>query len=902
MLINQATSPLDLAQTLILVPNHRAILSLKNIFLKRVPEESLLLPKIVSLNDLGDHNPLGIMPIDNLPKKVDSCKRLGVLSQLILKFPGYKSTPQALKAAQLLGTILDEIQRWGLDVEKMETVVSTDYAEHWQLSLEFLKIVTHQWPSILQEEGVIDGQTRTHQALETVSAYWTQHRPAHRVVIAGSIGATPGIATLMKTVLTLPQGQVFLYGLDSSDLSYSLPHPQHALQKLLGFVGLSSSDICFTRPTTPLSIDRHQLVHTSTGNQDLTVTTSPNHWPQMIACSNLQQEAKVIALIMRQAIDTTTGHIVLVTPNQSLGHWVEQELARWDLTANQSDGLKLAETPPARFMLSVANYLQNPTTGGLLSILKHPFCAKANNRQTHLETIRSLEIKVIRRQGFEFETLKQSSEYISEYLDILCFPNTATDLNAFLNHHIAICEKLTGDTDDACPLWQQADGIALKDFLNNLKNQASHFPPISTQTYAGVFRTLLDQAEGLHNTKGIGSRLSIVGTFESRLSEAEVMILGGLNEDSWPQAPQENPWLNRAMRQQMGLPLPEWYIGLSAHDFWSCFYAPQLFLTRSLEENGTPTLASRWWQRLEAVYVKNQQHLATAPNMPWQEWTNQLIVSESIDLLPPAPCPPVDARPKCLYVTEVERLMRDPYAVYAKHCLGLKPLPSLVEDSLALKRGQLIHTVLDQYIKEHGGLDPDLDQLLNFAYPYFQKNHTSRTFWWQRFQKIGAWVVNELQNAPALQRLSEHKGHASLTVGQHTVDIKAIADRIDLMESHVSVIDYKTGGVPSLRDMKQGLSPQLGLEAWMAHRQGFSLLSNGPIKAALWHLTGQNPAGRMIHLEVTEEFLDETEKGLYNLFNTFLNEQTPYLACPNPENAPSYNDYSHLERLKEWQG
>ena len=891
------------------MPNHRAILNLKNTFLKKFSNSGLLLPKIISLNDLGIHNPLGIAPIDNLFKKVDKYKRLGVLSQLVMKFPGYKSMTQALKAAHSLGTILDEIQRWGLNTDQTETLVSAGYAEHWQLSLEFLKIVTRQWPYILQESKVIDSQTHIRQSLETVAAYWAQHPPSYRVIVAGSTGGTPGITTLMKAALALPGGRVFLYGLeqDGEQVLRPLPHPQHAMQKLLTAVDYAPSAVFYAQPTTKLSIDRQQLVHVATSNDGLALPNefSPNHWPQMITCANLQQEAKVIALIMRQAIDTTTGSIVLVTSNQDLGHWVKQELARWSLTANQSDSLKLADTPPARFMLSVAHYLQNPTVQGLLSILKHPFCSKARNRQKHLEDVRSLEVAVIRRLDFEFETLKQSSSYIREYLDILSLPAPLTDLRSFLNHHIAICEKLTGDNTHTCSLWQQSDGIALKEFLDNLKVQTDHFHVTSIHPYAGVFKALLDQAEGLHNAEGIGSRLYILGTLESRLSEADVMILGGLNENSWPQPQQDNPWLNRAMRQQLGLPLPEWYIGLSAHDFWGCFYAPQLFLTRSLEEKGTPTLASRWWQRLEAIYLKNQPLLAETTNIPWVEWSNQIVSTDpSIELLPPAPCPPLDARPKCFYVTEVERLMRDPYAVYAKHCLDLKPLPSLGEDILALKRGQLIHKVLDQYIKIHGGLNPNLDHLLGFAYPFFQKDHISRTFWWQRFQKIGAWVINEWQNAPAMQRLSEHKGHTSLNVGEYTIDIKAIADRLDITANHISIIDYKTGSIPSLKEMKQGFSPQLAVEAWIAYREGFSLNhdSNNTIKAALWHLSGQNPGGRIITLEIAEEFLNETEQGLHRLFSTFLKKETPYLACPNPEHAPFYNDYSHLERLKEWQG
>jgi ATP-dependent helicase/nuclease subunit B len=49
--------------------------------------------------------------------------------------------------------------------------------------------------------------------------------------------------------------------------------------------------------------------------------------------------------------------------------------------------------------------------------------------------------------------------------------------------------------------------------------------------------------------------------------------------------------------------------------------------------------------------------------------------------------PPVESRPRSLSVTEIETWLRDPYAIYAKHVLGLRPLDPLDAPIGPLERG-----------------------------------------------------------------------------------------------------------------------------------------------------------------------------------------------------------------------
>ena len=63
----------------------------------------------------------------------------------------------------------------------------------------------------------------------------------------------------------------------------------------------------------------------------------------------------------------------------------------------------------------------------------------------------------------------------------------------------------------------------------------------------------------------------------------------------------------------------------------------------------------------------------------------------------PAPCPPVAARPEVLSVTQVEKLIRDPYAIYAQYILGLRKLAPLLPRGDARERGIALHEVMEAF-------------------------------------------------------------------------------------------------------------------------------------------------------------------------------------------------------------
>ena len=140
-------------------------------------------------------------------------------------------------------------------------------------------------------------------------------------------------------------------------------------------------------------------------------------------------------------------------------------------------------------------------------------------------------------------------------------------------------------------------------------------PPTSrfrAADYADLYATLLAK-ENVRRTNGRPSALFIWGPFEARLQQPDMLILGSLNEGTWPEAAEPGPWLNRPMRATLGLPSPEEEIGHAAHDFTSLLGAEAVYLTRAEKVDGVPTVPSRWLLRLNALLNGMDLSEALAP-------------------------------------------------------------------------------------------------------------------------------------------------------------------------------------------------------------------------------------------------------------------------------------------------
>ncbi|MEO5373789.1 MAG: double-strand break repair protein AddB [Alphaproteobacteria bacterium] len=1006
--------PAALSRAIVLLPTRRACRALREAFLRRSGGRPLLLPRLLPLGALDEDEPLfaGSAAAMDLPPEMPPLRRQLLLTRLILAGRGGHAgggTPGPEQAARLaleLAGLLDQVQTERLSFDRLATLVPEDYAAHWQITLDFLKLLTEVWPTLLRAENRLDPAPRRDRLAAAQGEAWRARPPAGPVIAAGSTGSIPATADLLKVVASLPRGAVVLPGLDRDmdDESWEAldeSHPQYGLKRLLGHLGVERGAVT-DWPAPPTSPDHRRRAHpdrrrliaeamrpaTTThrwrdlpsgtsikpspppsggrglgeggaeipemvlvappphpgplpleGEREQMIGRGPSLSPaalegvERIDCPGPREEALAIALLMRETLEFEGRTAALITPDRALARRVVAELGRWDIVIDDSAGRPLAETPPGVFLrLTAAMVAEDFAPFALLAALKHPLAAGGLAEARFRALVRQLELRALRgprpapglsglRAALSADDSRLASwlgdleALVAPFAALMAAPEAAPA--ALVKAHMEFAEALAASADLPGParLWAGEAGLVAATFAAELHEAADVLPAMAPRHYPGLLETLMAGA-AVRPDYGGHPRLAIWGPLEARMQHPDLLILGGLNEGTWPPQTLTDPWMSRPMRSQFGLPLPERRIGLSAHDFAQAFCAPRVVMTRARRVEGTPTVASRWLFRLEAVMRAAGLDEVTAgwrAASPWRDLAAVLDQPACPDpVIRPAPRPPVAARPSHLSVTEVETWMRDPYGIYARHVLRLRALQDIDADAGAADYGSRVHAALDAFARAYPGPLPDdaLDQLLTFgrdAFASLLDLPAVAAFWWPRFQRIAAWVIAREHGRRAIVSsvLSEISGRLEVPRrAGGTFALSAKADRIDLLrDGTLAILDYKTGRHPSVKEVAAGYAPQLPLEAGIARAGGFPGVPARPVSALLyWRLRGggsvageERSAG-----DDPMALADAALAGLRGLIDAFDDPATPYEARPHPGMAPAYSDYLHLARVKEW--
>jgi ATP-dependent helicase/nuclease subunit B len=275
----------------------------------------------------------------------------------------------------------------------------------------------------------------------------------------------------------------------------------------------------------------------------------------------------------------------------------------------------------------------------------------------------------------------------------------------------------------------------------------------------------------------------------------------------------------------------------------------------------------------------------------------------------PEPRPPVSVRPRELSVTEIEKWIRDPYAIYARHVLRLKPLDPLETEIGPLDRGSVMHEILELFMKETGEAFPEDAEarLIAIADDAFARHHIPRAtlaLWRPRFARAASWFIEDerRRRSGIVRSFLEIKGRMEIAGPAGTFVLKCRADRVDALRAGgAAIIDYKTGQPPS--DAQVGIfAPQLPLEGAILERGGFA--DTGPLETAQLvyiRFAGGTVAGdRHIVNRDAQTLVAETYARLVRLITDFDRESTPYVPCVAPFRADLAGDYDHLARVREW--
>ncbi|MCH2094041.1 MAG: double-strand break repair protein AddB [Rhodobacteraceae bacterium] len=902
--------------------------------------DAVFLPRIELLTDVADP-----LVRARLPRPVPALRRRLELAELVRALldvqPDLAARASAYDLAQSLADLMEEMRGEGTTPDDIAALDVTDQSGHWARAQSFLNIVS----GFFEDSAVPDRAGWQRLAVEATIRSWKSHPPQDPVILAGSTGSRGTTALLMRAVAKLPQGAVVLPGFDFDmpqavwdQLSAPLrksgmglaeeDHPQFRFARLLHDMQIMPQDVASWTDTAPPSPGRNQLVSLALRPAPVT-----DRWlaegpalPQLdavvddltlVEAASSREEALAIALRLRKAAeDGQTA--ALITPDRMLTRQVTAALDRWGILPDDSAGVPMHLTPPGRFLRHVAALDSSTLTAEtLLTLLKHPLTHSGANRNLHLLHTRDLEL-MIRRKGWPFPDRARIRDWATargiagwgEWV-IRCFLGPVLTQTCPLTHrvlaHVDKSERIARGSSGAGAgeLWQQKAGQKARSVVDDLIAEAGAGGDMDARDYADLFGAIL-AGEELRDRDAPHPDILIWGTLEARVMGAELLILGSLNEGSWPELPGADPWLNRKMRSDAGMLLPERRVGLSAHDFQQALAGPKVWLTRSVKTEDAESVPSRWLNRLTNLMSglpdRNGPEALGKMRQRGAEW---LALARALDAprdVPaaarPSPAPPAISRPARLSVTEIKRLIRDPYAIYARHVLRLRPLEPLQRQADALARGIVIHDILEKFVRGRGETQAHLmaqgQTLIWEQIPWPVHRH----LWLARLDRVAEWfVTTEAERRLAADPAGfEVSGKAYL--GDLDFTLTAKADRIDLDAlGQVLLYDYKTGAAPTAKEQKH-FDKQLLLEAAMAEEGAFDKLGPHPVLTAQYLSLARSPKAVPAPLD------DLSPSQVWDEFKRLI---AHYRAAPNGFSArramfkdDEVSDYDQLARYGEW--
>ena len=974
----------DLPRALVFLPTRRAVRALGDEFIAHAMETEsgvALLPRMRPLADIDPEEPpfepgelVGLIrpAIPSAQRRFDMAQILTRYHSRISELP--LSVGGSLGLADQLLSVMDDAAMDEVTLARSDTLdaMRAQAAEHYQNAATLFEIVLTHWPKYLAAQNMMEPMARRVAMLNALTDHWTENPPDYPVIIAGSTGSLKATARLMRCVARLPKSAIILPGLDKNLRStvwakVEDQHPQNALKRLIETIGVELNEVDDWPHITggaPMRACQRILC------ESLVPAESADDWPSRIAtlraenpgdtferafdglslieAQNDEEEALSIALILREVLEAADRTAALITPDPALARRVKAKLRRWQIEVDYSQGEPLEETQLGAYLAGLLRLTLDPENPvDLAFIAKHPLtlwgqaegALKSDWEQLETHVLRGPRMSFARLaekfergdRGFKNPDLKAAFVRVTGFVTRL---KKLTDIKTALPQAWAtalteLAEDISRpDAHDTMPmLWRGDAGEKATQIISSLIAYGDSLGEMDARSFVDLFSTLM-RGKVVRPRYGMDPRLKILGPIEARMIEADLIIMGGLNEGVWPAAPAVEPFLSYGMRKELGLSLPEKRFGLQAHDFAELACNPHVILTRSKRSDSGPAVASRWLWRLKTLAkgaLGEAADDALAPPRPYHEWARALDhvqADKAVPVKAPEFSPPVHARwpqPKGreLAVTRLTTLVRDPYAHYARYILGLRSLDPLDAPIGPREMGNMVHDALEDFAKKYGNKIDDSScvivmemfqeklRMLGLAPEVISAERprletmAAKFCEWCKGARVEGWDPVGL----------EITGELNINAGDGPFKFTAKSDRIDQRGTGYRIVDYKTGAPPSPPVVKAGFDLQLPLQAAMIDAGGFKDIEAatefGEVEDMLYlSLRGHNqdaPQHSIVKKDYTvERFVNQATKTLEKLVAYFDAPDAVYHAQPRIQFSNDYGDYDQLSRRAEW--
>ncbi|MDR2068023.1 MAG: PD-(D/E)XK nuclease family protein [Holosporaceae bacterium] len=606
---------------------------------------------------------------------------------------------------------------------------------------------------------------------------------------------------------------------------------------------------------------------------------------------NCAEEAFAIAFATRRAI-FENKRVLIVSLQRSLTEKIKKELLRWNIFADDSIGCPFSKTRSGLVTTLLMDLISSQwNVQSVLDLLKSSknYAAVAQELEEFFRRRQTLPFDFFAALNF-WDGKNENPSFLELATKMQARRVDIRQRRAFSEWHSDCCEILS--------MVNPEDVAQLLEVSESILSLSALLPPMNFEEFRIFFTNQIlatAQREVGPYTEGV----TILGAIEAQLLDADLVIIAGVNEESWSESNDSDFWLTKSMLKNLKIQSVEDRNDFLQSIFERLWHKNQVLITRSEIIDG---LQQRKYRYLE-ILAQNQDVAGKASQIgegALQRLTLNIQEHRKREIIPwNEPNPELRHRPHKLWASDVDLLINNPYAFYAKRILHLPELRDI--NNRKNIRGNYLHTLLETFVN-HSPNKTDLAKLNHFAEKILKDwrlKPSELGLWFFRKDQIFAFVTARLNNNH--RYFAEISGSFALQASPDCeVRICSRADRIDLDEDgNLSIIDYKTGATPSNHKIEKGFNMQLPVECLIAQNDGFRLGYTSVKKMIFWRLGGIDGGEEKIITEneaETEKLCSKTRATLKKIINKYNVLGASYAVNID---APYNEAYLHLARVKE---
>jgi len=916
---NFAANP---AEVKIFLPNQRSCREFKKFFLHK--KQVAILPKIKAISDLSYEDCFDFLPNDEVKQAIDELLQIKVISGIDYLFLlsheiqklsifGQNDFDQTFKIALRLKDLFNEIEHEEIDLKKLDEIDDSDLSKHRQITLDFLKNFYTQIKNSLLKKNISFESSNQNLIVTKFTQLLAKHGSKAPIIIAGSTGTISSSKKLIREISRQKNGHVVLYGLAISEENFEEEnHPQFFLNQLLKFLEVEKkavknlnkekfilSDESRQRLLSLMMMPAEKSLAWQKADVHLDVkkitADLEKNFQLLEVKSEIEEAQNIVSLLHNNFLQEKKS--AFISNNQKLVSLVELELNALALPFNNSNNLGVLNSRLVQFLLLILELFESDfNSATLLALLKNPLCRFAKDG----EILTNFEIKILRQErvrpgleGIE-EKLKNSGEiklqsFFKEIYRDLSALNNATDLISYTADLILAAENLSGKTWQKL-LAEEPAQIELFEFFEKLKSQQDFY--INQKNSLSLFKNLFSQISYFEKSDKKSDLIHLLPTVEARLLNYDFVIVASLNEGDFPQI-ESDDWLGRKIKRDLGIEKNLKRIGQSAYDFCNYLSNSHVTLSRCRAKNNATIIESPFLLRLKTVCEKIGVKISTvSPNLSYAH-------TASATNSAPNPKPDLEFRPQKISITEISKLIANPYEIYAKKILQLRELEKIDFEKSYAEFGSFIHKALEEFVKNPH--DKNFIEKADKIFAEFFIADSAKLIWWPKFENIFNDFLLENEQFSKCENYLEIP--VKLQLGENLISGKI--DRIIFDEKgFAQIFDYKTGQLPSTKNVISGIDPQLTIAA-LAMAEGIienklKNISEEKISSINYWKLSSSSASEIKKIcgdnEEIQILIAAAKSGLARLFAYFADEKNGYAAIDNDKKS----EYQNLVRAQEW--